>query len=600
MAKIQFTFFVTCFLFAQQILTAQQKHYLVIETVDKPKTLLDTLQLETIFEDSAATANYINQIVPLLYTKGFVTASVDSVYGISKNQTAIKLFIGAQYRWQQIYIEEESRKLLTDAGFSEKQFLHSNFIFEDFNRAREKVLRYFETIGYPFAGIFFDSIQIKNNNVLGRLKVDMGPQYRIDSIKILGSAKISNDYLQRYLNIKNGSVYNREKLERISDEIRKLNYVEETLPPKFYWGSTGGTVEVYLKEKKSNQVNFIVGFLPNSDQQTAKKMTLTGEGLLHLKNALGSGETIGLVWKRLQAASQQLHMNYNQPYLFKSPLGLDFAFDMLKIDSSFLNIDLKLGSRYVINPQQSVALYFQQSNSVVSNIDTAYVVHFRKLPQEANIKVSKIGFEYSFNNTNYIYNPVRGNDLSFLLLAGNRRIKPNSEILELQDPNDPSFKFSSLYDTVRLRSLQARIIIAAAKFLPLSKSAQSTLKTALNIGYISGGNLYRNELFQIGGYRLLRGFDEQSQYLSQYGIGTLEYRYLVGENSFFNVFSDFGWGSNNMKAIQKNYSFIGLGLGMAFETKVGIFNLSWAVGKRNDTRFNLRQSKIHFGFINYF
>jgi len=49
-----------------------------------------------------------------------------------------------------------------------------------------------------------------------------------------------------------------------------------------------------------------------------------------------------------------------------------------------------------------------------------------------------------------------------------------------------------------------------------------------------------------------------------------------------------------------NYTYFGTGLGLAFETKAGIFNLAWAVGKRNDTELNLRQSKIHFGFVNYF
>jgi len=41
-------------------------------------------------------------------------------------------------------------------------------------------------------------------------------------------------------------------------------------------------------------------------------------------------------------------------------------------------------------------------------------------------------------------------------------------------------------------------------------------------------------------------------------------------------------------------------LGMAIETKAGIINLSYAVGKRNDTNLNFRQSKIHLGFISLF
>ncbi len=63
---------------------------------------------------------------------------------------------------------------------------------------------------------------------------------------------------------------------------------------------------------------------------------------------------------------------------------------------------------------------------------------------------------------------------------------------------------------------------------------------------------------------------------------------------------DGGWGRNNIPGVKLNYTYIGTGLGLAFETKAGVFNLAWAVGKRNDTEFNLRQSKIHFGFVNYF
>src|SRR6185369_9819639 len=111
---------------------------------------------------------------------------------------------------------------------------------------------------------------------------------------------------------------------------------------------------------------------------------------------------------------------------------------------------------------------------------------------------------------------------------------------------------------------------------------------------------FRNELFQVGGYKLLRGFDEESQYLSQFLIGTIEYHYLVGQNSFFYVLADGGYGKNTSQNNRVSYGYFGTGLGLAFETKAGIFNIAWAVGKRNDGAFNLRQSKIHLGFVNYF
>jgi hypothetical protein len=49
-----------------------------------------------------------------------------------------------------------------------------------------------------------------------------------------------------------------------------------------------------------------------------------------------------------------------------------------------------------------------------------------------------------------------------------------------------------------------------------------------------------------------------------------------------------------------NNTFIGTGLGMAFETKAGIFNISYALGKRDDTNFNFHDAKIHLGYVSIF
>ncbi|HEX2532450.1 MAG TPA: hypothetical protein VHK69_01875, partial [Chitinophagaceae bacterium] len=170
-------------------------------------------------------------------------------------------------------------------------------------------------------------------------------------------------------------------------------------------------------------------------------------------------------------------------------------------------------------------------------------------------------------------------------------------ILELTDPLDPSFKYGSLYDTVRLGSYQLRLQATAARYFPAGKNG--VVKTGIQGGLLQGSSLFRNELFQIGGYRTLRGFDEESQFVSHYAIGTLEYRYLFGINSFFFAFFDGGLGRHATEAV-KGHQYLGTGLGLALETKAGIFNLAWAIGKRDDAALNLRGSKVHLGFVNYF
>ncbi|HVG42839.1 MAG TPA: BamA/TamA family outer membrane protein, partial [Chitinophagaceae bacterium] len=321
-----------------------------------------------------------------------------------------------------------------------------------------------------------------------------------------------------------------------------------------------------------------------------------GELNVLLRNSLGAGETIGLNWQQLQQQSPRLNILYEHPFIFKSPFGVKFTFDMFRKDTTFLNINMRLGAVYVVGTSQSASIFIQRLQSIVNGVNALQVQQTKRLPAEGDVSSNNLGVSYDFNNTDFRFNPRKGYELSVTTSAGTKNIKKNNLILELKDPLFPNFKYASLYDTVKLKTYQFRISGLVAKYFPIG--GQSTLKTAVHAGLYQSGTIFRNELFQIGGYRLLRGFDEESQYLSQYAIGTVEYRYLVGQNSAFFAFVDGGVGKAGERNSHHNY--FGTGLGLSFETKAGIFNIVWALGKREDTELNLRQSKIHLGYINYF
>lgn len=542
-----------------------------------------------------------------------MTASLDSIF-YDSSYSRVVLYVGDRYQWAQLDARQVDPAVLQAVGWRDRVFSDAPMDFSQVEEWQEKILAYLENNGYPFARVYLDSLQIENEKtgsamqqdsiVTGRvraqLKLEKGPPYKVDSIRIFGSAKISNEFLQRYLDIRNGSTFSREKLLRISKRLRELNYIEEEYPAKLVWLNSGSILDLYLKPKKSSQVNVLVGFLPNSDQGSSKKLLITGEANLNLKNALGAGETIGLNWQQLQAKSPRLNILYQHPYLLNSPIGLDFSFDMFRKDSTFLNVNLQLGAQYILNINQSGKLFIQRFQTIVNGVNTNYILQNYRLPDEADVSSINLGVDYEFNNTNYRRNPSRGNEFRIITSAGTKKVRKNNEILDLKDPGNPSFDFNSLYDTLKLKTYQFRVQVEAARYFPLGRQGRSTIKTAIHGGFYQSGNVFRNELFQIGGYKLLRGFDEESQYLSQYVVGTAEYRYLVGQDSYFYAFTDGGWGRNNSQNTNVSYTYFGTGLGLAFETKVGIFNLALAVGKRSDLEFNLRQSKIHFGFLNYF
>ena len=99
----------------------------------------------------------------------------------------------------------------------------------------------------------------------------------------------------------------------------------------------------------------------------------------------------------------------------------------------------------------------------------------------------------------------------------------------------------------------------------------------------------------------MRGFDEESVYATSYAVLTAEYRYLVGLNSFLFAFSDLGLVNNKYQELRAKNVFTSIGLGLVFETKAGLLNVSYAIGKRDDLKYNiLEASKLHFRYINYF
>lgn len=581
--------------------TSESASYpLHIRGVDRDSLFLhDILSIPDGFTARSECIAYISKLPEDLKAQGYINVSMDSIQFDSAS-AKIVIYVGDKYHWAAVKTDSIPPAVLEAVGWREKGLSGKPMDFSEIRQWQEKMLVYMENNGHPFAKVYLDSLEISGQNVTAQLKMEEGLAYHIDSIRITGDVKISNDFLQRYLEIPNGSFFSKEKLLGINKKIRELTYVEEEYPSRLIWLGSGSILELYLKQKKSSQINVLVGFLPNSDQLSSKKLLVTGEANLLLKNALGAGETIGLNWQQLQVKSPRLNIMYQHPYLFNTPVGLDFSFNMFRKDSTFLNVNFQLGAQYVLNTNQSGKLFFQRFQTILNGVNKNQVIFSRRLPDEGDVSSNNVGVDYQFNNTNYRLNPTRGNELQLVTSAGIKKIKRNTEILELKDPGDPTFDFASLYDTLKTKTYQFIVRGTAAKYFPLGKQNRSTIKTAVTGGYLQSGQIFRNELFQIGGYKLLRGFDEESQYLSQFAVGTLEYRYLVGQDSYFFAFTDGGWGRNNSQNVDVHYTYFGTGVGLAFETKAGIFNIAWAVGKRSDLEFNLRQSKIHFGFVSTF
>jgi outer membrane protein assembly factor BamA len=567
--------------------------------INSPDSILKTasLGIPASFKDRAGCTEYIYKLTDLLRNKGFTAASIDSVQMDSAG-AFLQLYLGERFTWSVIRTRTVDSSLLEASGWNTKKLVGKPAEPGYFQREELKLLNWLENNGYPFAKISLDSVLIEQGAIHGVLNIEKGPLYKIDSIRIIGTAKISVDFMERYLGIPEGSIYKKDRLLTISRRILELPFVQEERPWNLNMLGTGSILNLYLKPKKSSQIDALVGFMPNNDQLESGKLLVTGQATVVLRNPFGNGESLGLEWQQLQQKSPRLNVSFQQPYIFHSPYGVNLAFSLYKKDSSYVNTDGLLGIQYNASMNKKASVFIQTTGCSVLTIDTAQIIATRQLPEVADVSSLSLGATYEFNNTNYKFNAVRGNEIYFIGSAGTKRLKKNSEIIRLKDENDPSFDYGTLYDTVKTSAYQFRLNLAGAHYFQLGQT--STIRFALNAAWYQSPKIFRNELFQIGGYRLLRGFDEESILASEYAVGSLEYRYLIGVNSFLFSFIDGGWAKNDVPGYAINNFYLGIGLGLAFETKAGIFNMSYAVGKQGSNPFEFSQAKIHLGYVNFF
>ena len=591
MGLVKFVLFCCCFFCCANAFAQQKKYSLLTKLVDTPANALVTIQAQ--FESQSACVTYLNNLPTQLRAQGYIGMGIDTVQ--YKPDTAIMyLYLGKQYKWKQLYTNITYASVLNQLGFNSK-----NITYPAILQLQQNILNYYQTKGYPFASTTLDSIELVNNTITGKLGINPGILYRIDSIRQYGTASISNTFMQKYLGIRNGSIYNKTTLDAIPKKLAELPYLQQQYNYNLTMLGSTAVVNVYLQPRKSNIINVLLGVIPVPNPNglavpTNAKVFLSGDANILLNNMLGTGETLGLIYQQLSINSRRINLQYKQPYMFGSSYGADVLFEIYKRDSSFLNIDAQLGSTYNLSNNATGRLFIQYGKTNTFP-DTATVRTTRKLGNTVDIQLLNLGFTYKLNNTNYSRNPRRGNELATNLTFGTKNILVNSAIGAIKST---TFNYNTLYDSIKRSTYQFKLLVQGAHYKSLTKT--TVLKLNIQAALLLSQNYFRNELYQIGGFKLLRGFDEESQFCNQYAVGTAEYRVLIGGDSYLYAFADVGYTTNQLTVTPVNHTYLGTGLGINLGVKNGVLNISFAVGTRNDIPLSTRQAKLHFGYVSMF
>src|SRR4030095_632979 len=189
MAKIRLYGFILLLLLGS--LAPARAQYALHVKMSSPDSVVksSSLGIPDNFKDRAGCTEYIFRLTDLLRNKGFTAASIDSVQ-MDSASAFLQLYIGERFTWSEIRTRPADADILEASGWDTKKIVGKPATLEHFQSEEIQLLNWLENNGYPFAKISLDSVMIKQGAIDAVLSIEKGPLYKIDSIRINGTAKI--------------------------------------------------------------------------------------------------------------------------------------------------------------------------------------------------------------------------------------------------------------------------------------------------------------------------------------------------------------------------------------------------------------------------
>ncbi|MBA2612110.1 MAG: BamA/TamA family outer membrane protein [Bacteroidetes bacterium] len=547
-----------------------------------PKSLVTKLNYQKKFNSRADALKEVGNVILTLHNKGYLLAAADSTLIDSAGVTAF-ISEGKIYKVTYLKLGNLNPSLASRLGISEKLYFNKPFRYKEVARTLEKIILYYENNGYPFAAVSLDSVTTEENQLNAVLNIEKNKLFKIDSITVMGTAKVNRAFLNRYLGVKENMFYNEELIRGISQKVKQLPFVFEKQTQLVRLTNKTNKLILFLDKKNASQFDGIIGLLPNS---VTKKTIITGDIKLKVVNGIfRNGETFDLEWRRLQSQTSDFKGRIIYPYLFGTPVGTDYSLKIYRRDTSFIDINNNIGLQYYFKGLNNFKVFYKQRNTNL--ISTSGLKYVTTLPDYADVSTSSYGAGVTFEKLDYRFNPHKGFAINLIGQTGTRTIKKNAKVNELA------------YQNLLLHSTQYQFESDMNFFIRLR--GNNVLRLGAQAASIFGNStIFKNELFRIGGLKTLRGFDEESIFASTYVIPTIEYRFLFAQNSNLLLFAEGAWYENNSNAIYIKDMPLSVGAGINFETKAGILTLNYAIGNQFNNGFDVRSGKIHFGLTALF
>ncbi|MFN3529781.1 MAG: hypothetical protein ACK417_07660 [Bacteroidia bacterium] len=522
------------------------------------------------YADSLSATRALDRMRTDLQSRGYLTAAFDTLRYL-ENGLEVCVHYGQQYRWTQLNTSGIPADYLANTGFRYRDFENQPLNITELDQLIAALLRQAENEGFPFAQFFFDSLMVTDASVLAYARLEKGKLVVYDSLRLGGDLKLHPRVLARYLQLREGQYYRELDIQRINRRINALPYASVSESPQIFFYNDKASIAILADNRRVNSFDGMLGVFPGAGVD--ESLLITGDLNLLLWSAFSRGELISFNWRSLQQGTQDLKTRLRWPFLFGSPIGIDADFRLFRRDSSFLEVQTMAGLEYTFSPGNYAKGFYQQRSYRLLGSPLATGL------SQARVDGSLYGLEYSLQRLDRAFNPYRGWRMVLGAAAGRRTA--NEQL------SDGDFSGARNYDQYQFHT-EGQVLV------PWLVRWQTVLDWHGRA--LLSRNLYFNELFRFGGFKTLKGFDEESIFASSYLVANLEQRFLLDRDSWLYLFWNGGWLRND--AVGQGYSDFpyGFGGGITFQAGSGVFSVAYALGNERNQPLTTRNTKVHLGY----
>lgn len=527
-------FFILFCVFVQ----AQKKHYFLIDSETNIKKKVKDSTSAVKFLDSLAQSNYFFTQLKEVKIKG---DSTEIIYNKGKN-------------FNETFVS------LSDS-IVDKLKIERDFFTKNLDSTKKSINKKYIDDGFAFSRIKSKYKGQKDGFPIVELEINKNDKRTIDGFVVKGYTRVPKRFIKNLEKEFKGKIYDDKNLLSIKKNFQNHPFVALERQPQTLFTKDSTQIYLFMEKKKTNTFDGVIGF----GNDKTEKFTLNGTLNVNFKNMFNGFEAVNLYWQRNPDKGQTFDLQTDIPYLFNSNVGLNMKINIFRQDSTFANVKMQPAFYYHINNRQKIG--FRGTFETSTIIDSLYIQ----------------GKDYNKKGIGIWYDMTEPTEIDLFMYK--TKIRAEFDYL------------TTRYTMDNVNAIQNQFYLFGEHNYHINGNHFLNLKG--EAAMMSSKNEFSaNELYRFGGWNSLRGFNENSLAADFYYYGSLEYRYLIGNQAFFDVFGQYG--QLNNKSLNVKPKLYSLGLGFNFFIPIGLMSFQLSNGNEFGNPFKFNDIKIHWGILSRF